>query len=543
MEEKSRTKWLMSLPLCATVNEAMQELTGRVLATSDQHKDTTPARITRDCNDMTNILNFVSEYNPFSESDSLRNIVSGLTSSSSNVHKVREMGDAILENLYGSNVFEFSFSRKAQVLQIGHEKQLKIDGEPHNIDPQLLFHRLLAAGQASDDENALENLLKYELSTNPPALFNDNGLMREAVKSQLADMIASMCPTLDDSDILIDFNIFDGGSLLHRINWTKNSMYSDICNTYVNSLKKIDNPIVIFDGYNGPSIKDTTRIRRSKVNGPKIIVSDSRILKTTKEKFLSNESNKCEFITLLMHHLQYHGIKCNQAPSDADVLIARKGVEVSTVGPTCVIAEDTDVLVLLIHHAFCLTVPARCLYFRSDRHNSKHGVWDIGAVCEALGEELCRTLPFVHAIAGCDSTSRLFGIGKGLPLKKMKQPSFRTHAEVFCGDEVPSKTSIIQAGEKSLVCMYGGTDQDDLDRLRVRKFKEKAVTSASSVKMQSLPPTRDAAKYHSLRVLYQVRVWKGMDVGRDPLEWGWFEKKTISYGLVRRTHLLHQNAY
>ena len=110
MEEKSRTKWLMSLPLCATVNEAIQELTGRVLATSDQHKDTTPARITRDCNDMTNILNFVSEYNPFSESDSLRNIVSGLTSSSSNVHKVREVGDAILENLYGSNVFEFSFS-------------------------------------------------------------------------------------------------------------------------------------------------------------------------------------------------------------------------------------------------------------------------------------------------------------------------------------------------------------------------------------------------------------------------------------------------
>ena len=224
------------------------------------------------------------------------------------------------------------------------------------------------------------------------------------------------------------------------------------------------------------------------------------------------------------HHLQSNGLKCNQAPGDADVLIARKGVEVSTVGPTCVIAEDTDVLVLLIHHAFCATVPARCLYFRSDRHNSKHGVWDIGAVCEALGEELCRTLPFVHATAGCDSTSRLFGIGKGLPLKKMKQPSFRTHAEVFCGDEVPSKTSIIQAGEKSLVCMYGGTDQDDLDRLRVRKFKEKAVTSASSVKMQSLPPTRDAAKYHPLRVLYQVRVWKGMDVGRDPLEWGWFEK-------------------
>ena len=30
-----------------------------------------------------------------------------------------------------------------------------------------------------------------------------------------------------------------------------------------------------------------------------------------------------------------------------------------------------------------------------------------------------RSVPFAHAMAGCDTTSRLFGIGKGVDLRKL----------------------------------------------------------------------------------------------------------------------------
>ena len=59
--------------------------------------------------------------------------------------------------------------------------------------------------------------------------------------------------------------VYDGGSLLHRIKWKKDSSYSQICEQYVNLVKRSPHPIVIFYGYqDGPTIKDSTHKHRSK---------------------------------------------------------------------------------------------------------------------------------------------------------------------------------------------------------------------------------------------------------------------------------------
>jgi len=39
MEEKQLNKWLLSLPVTATFNESMQEVTNRNFETSEQHKE------------------------------------------------------------------------------------------------------------------------------------------------------------------------------------------------------------------------------------------------------------------------------------------------------------------------------------------------------------------------------------------------------------------------------------------------------------------------------------------------------------------------
>ena len=162
------------------------------------------------------------------------------------------------------------------------EKQLKIDVESPAIDPQLLFNRLLAAGQALDHDISLESLLSYELCVNPPSLFDENGLMRSAVKAQLSDAIAQMCNVdvgSSNADYLIEYKVFDDGSLLHRLPWCPIPTYSTITYLYSNFLKKIDNPIVVFDGYSGPSVKDATHIRHQcqvvrKLQSARIIFSE-----------------------------------------------------------------------------------------------------------------------------------------------------------------------------------------------------------------------------------------------------------------------------
>ena len=65
-----------------------------------------------------------------------------------------------------------------------------------------------------------------------------------------------------------------------------------------------------------------------------------------------------------------------------------------------------------------------------------------------------RLLPFHHAMAECDITSRLFGIGKGVALRKLNSaPIYKQMAEVFCGQESCGDT--VSTGERrlSLACM------------------------------------------------------------------------------------------
>ena len=101
---------------------------------------------------------------------------------------------------------------------------------------------------------------------------------------------------------------------------------------------------------------------------------------------------------------------------------------------TTVIGEDTHVLVLLCHH---VDTQSQDVYHRSaGRRNAKPRVWDIHWLQRTLGPQACRLLPFAHAIAGCDTTSRLFGIGKGVALQKLNSaPIFKQMAEVVCGKE------------------------------------------------------------------------------------------------------------
>ncbi len=111
----------------------------------------------------------------------------------------------------------------------------------------------------------------------------------------------------------------------------------------------------------------------------------------------------------------------------------------------------------------------------------------------------------MHAVLGCDTTSRLFGIGKGTALKSSGH--FREQAKVF--NESASSQDIIAAGEQVLVSIYNGKPGEILDSLRYKRFCEKVATNTTQVQPQTLPA---AAKYHSLRVYLQIQQWKGQEL-------------------------------
>ena len=67
--------------------------------------------------------------------------------------------------------------------------------------------------------------------------------------------------------------------------------------------------------------------------------------------FLANEKNKVQFVNLLSQYLRLDSHAVIQSESDADIQIVFAAIALASDGNhTTVIADDTDILVLLLFH-------------------------------------------------------------------------------------------------------------------------------------------------------------------------------------------------
>ena len=117
MSEIQRLVWLMSMPICVQMNNAMQEYIAVTYTTSEQHKYTTSATLERGSKDKQAILNFLNKHNPFNEEESLHNIVTGVTATSKvNAHEAEPVGDLIISTMANKYVSSYTFRRKNQIV-------------------------------------------------------------------------------------------------------------------------------------------------------------------------------------------------------------------------------------------------------------------------------------------------------------------------------------------------------------------------------------------------------------------------------------------
>ena len=135
-----------------------------------------------------------------------------------------------------------------------------------------------------------------------------------------------------------------------------------------------------------------------------------------KDDFLANPKNKQRFINILSRFLQEDNCPTYHAEGDADVLIVKTAVESARERNTVFVGDDTDLLVLL---CFYTSSDSFDLYFKPEpKANSGRRVWNAKKVKEQLGDGVCHDLLFLHAILGCDTTSRVYAIGKAAALIK-----------------------------------------------------------------------------------------------------------------------------
>ena len=133
------------------------------------------------------------------------------------------------------------------------------------------------------------------------------------------------------------------------------------------------------------------------------------------------------------------------------MLVVQTAIESAASNDTVLVGDDTDLLILLC----CNSKSTNCeLYFRPEpKSNLQRAArcWNINQVQRVLGDQICDNLLFAHTLLGCDSTSRVFGIGKAEALKKLISNAFlREKVDVF-QDPHATPEDIRIAGENAVV--------------------------------------------------------------------------------------------
>lgn len=236
---------------------------------------------------------------------------------------------------------------------------------------------------------------------------------------------------------------------------------------------------------------------------------------------MSRGENKQSLINLITENLVSRGCKVINAKGDADMDIVKAALHSAEHHSTTVVGEDTDILVLLLCHP--LPSAAKEVYFRSDKkEHSKHQVFHIRRLKQKLGETVCGLLPIIHAFTGCDSTSRIYGVGKKKAFQKLLngESSLISCAEGF-NKTKQTKSTIEELGNLLMVNLFSGKPSETLTSMRHTMLHKKVRTAKSFVSPERLPPTSCATNYHSLRSYYQTMVWLGEEGDMSPLDWGW----------------------
>ena len=138
-----------------------------------------------------------------------------------------------------------------------------------------------------------------------------------------------------------------------------------------------------------------------------------------------------------------------------EILIVQKAVQSATSCNTVLVGDDTYLLVLLCYHA---SLQSHELFFcHGPKKNTKQlRIWNIKAVKQRLGPDICKHILFLNAVPGYDTTSRLHRIGKGASLKIYQTNNvFRKQTKVMHTHSASTR-DVTCAVERALVILYNG---------------------------------------------------------------------------------------
>ena len=379
-----------------------------------------------------------------------------------------------------------------------------------------------------------EDLLQYDVVPSP-VLFDDAGMMTKPTKSLL---IKELETNLKPEDYNYKHRnnsafILDVMANIRKINLIKLSSFQDLLDTFfltTEIYRRLGRCDFVFDMYpDNASVKDSERKRRAeKVPIEYTSIDPSSQLPKHMDSFWPSNNNKDLLEKLIYKHIcasvspiaEYTTVlsqvtgqdeewqcrsiyKCVEKAlphlqsnfEEADLRIPLHVLDCIENGhKVCVvITSDTDVIVALLYHMPVFQrkglgeLWVRAGVGETTRYMPLHTMY------EKLGHDLCRVLPAVHSLTGCDITSKVGTKKNGLKANPVKL--------LLNFGKLPTLTlSTIKDAEQYLAkVLRPGSEATNFSALRVEVFHHSKTASH-----HNLPPTSQGLLPHIKRSHYNA---------------------------------------
>ncbi|KAF3855136.1 hypothetical protein F7725_023191, partial [Dissostichus mawsoni] len=416
----------------------------------------------------------------------------------------------------------------------------------------------------------LEELLQHEITNSAFFLVDKDGYLRKSAKSQLGAELLKLCPLIDkkgpQTSPKTHAAIIDFMALVRKVPLKKLhppvKTFHDFAIALTSMVTKAGNNCdeihIVFDTYREDSIKNGERERRGKSKDMVVldVILPNQNVPVVLENFWSSSISKTAFQAFYVQWLttNYQGTKplylgispqawivsawrtspfprlnCTHEEADDRMMFHVQDILSHRTGPTSLTLSsgDTDVFVCLLYH---ITVNWRDLGLQElwlvRNSGVKRSILPLHDICISLGDELTKCLPALHALTGCDTTSKIST--KLAALNAVREPE---NSCLILNFDCPQLTeSAIQMAETFLVkCLKPSTDLETFDDLRIAAFDSNAL----NMDFERTTCTSTNARKHILRGYYQQQLWV-----QAPFRDATLIMNAESYGFVRRGSLL-----
>ena len=182
-----------------------------------------------------------------------------------------------------------------------------------------------------------------------------------------------------------------------------------------------------------------------------------------------------------------------------------------------VVADDTDVFVLLLHYPHMANLKNVVLMEYPIKGRT---VVDIGKTVQKHSEIVEGILP-VHALSGCDTVASYFGIGEATVLKTLRLG----HSLNLLGAPGHSMEYVIQQATSIISACYGQPNCSTMSETMLKVRLSKTGKGSSTPKLCTWPPKTEAFKENVKIAHNQALVWQSLEAQNPPeldsTEYGW----------------------